>query len=106
MLSCSVGSKVIVTRRDMRSALEFWEYNNRWRAIGYPILFLAISLSSPASIWPPVYFIVIFVVFLVEVTAPSQVDCRRPSYSDRQRVGYAAFHAFAWTSFAFGVSIL
>ena len=118
-----------------KSSIEFWQQNNLWRAVAYPILFIVILiiwrnlfwdlseitsrvlakfgggqcmllLDIPGRAWAQIYFATMFIVSIIEITDPSRIHNAKPKYNDRQRVGYGALHSFAWTSLAFGISKL
>src|SRR4051812_10887892 len=84
----------------------FWDHNNRWRAIAFPALYLAVIalLSTRKEFWDISHtsaapFVVVFVTaFAIEIGYPSQIDYVRPQYSSAGRVGFGAIYAFAWTS--------
>jgi hypothetical protein len=96
--------------------IEFWQTGNRWRLVAYPGLFIGglFVLFGDAQCfllvferaWLPIYFAMMFVVWVVEVTAPSSIHNMVPAYTDGQRASYGLLHAFAWTSFAFGIAKL
>jgi hypothetical protein len=42
-------------------------------------------------------------VTIIEIVHPSKVHEQTPKYTGGQRIGWGIFHAWAWTSFAFGI---
>jgi hypothetical protein len=120
---------------DAKGAIEFWQTGNRWRFIAYPILYVAVAIIwrnffSPLSEAPlhvlsllgggqclllanmpervgfAIFCAAMLIALVVEITAPSEIHGRTPTYTDRQRVGYGLLHAFAWTGFALGIEKL
>jgi hypothetical protein len=118
-----------------KSAIEFWQRDNLWRFIAYPVLYIAVAMiwrnlfssvsEAPLHVlsglgagqcvllaeMPPgaglgIFCFAMLMALIVEITIPSVVHGQIPTYTDRQRVGYGLLHAFAWTGFALGIEKL
>jgi hypothetical protein len=119
-----------------KSVLYFWKQNNLWRMIAFPVLFIVVLMvwrnlfwdryeipapvlekfagggqcmllvDFPGRAWVQIYFVSMFLVAIVEITAPSLIHNVKPKYSDPQRIWYAVLHSFAWAALAFGISKL
>src|SRR5262245_3751305 len=88
--------------------LQFWEYNNRWRAIAFP-LFLMLVVPTERLWWDPAYIPggVLVLTYLLAValgiTRPSQIDYERPHYGAIGRIGFGLLYGFCWTAWALAV---
>jgi hypothetical protein len=114
-----------------KSPIEFWRHNNLWRMIFFPILYILVLMVWRNLFWESaeisrkvgggqcslisdfpdragiqIYFATMFIITIIELTTPSLIHNVNPKYSERQRIGYAVLHSFAWTSFSLGISQL
>jgi hypothetical protein len=118
-----------------KSSVEFWHQNNLWRMMAYPILYIVVLMvwrnlfweqaeiplgvlsklgggqcvllvDMPARATAQIFFATMFIISIIEITDPSVINGVKPRYSDRQRIGYAVLHSFAWTSLSLGISKL
>ena len=117
-----------------RTAIEFWNNDNKWRLLAYPFIFIVVLLvwrnlfwdisefparllsgfggqclllvTAPSKAWTQVYFVTMLAIGIIEITFPSHVHGVKPNYTDGQRIGFALLHSFAWTAFAFGIATL
>jgi len=110
------------------SMITFWQRGNRWRIVSAPILYCTVILiwrtlfsTDPADALGTqctllekatarsevqVFFATMFLVAMLEVTYPSQINGVERPYNGLERVMYGVVHAFAWTSFGLGIAKL
>jgi hypothetical protein len=83
--------------------LQFWEHNNRWRAIAFPMLFLMATPKEQlldAAYFPGGAFALVVYLLAVafEIVRPSQIDYMHPHYGAFGRVGFGLLYGFCWTA--------
>lgn len=112
--------------------VEFWKAGNFWRFLFYPILYVAVAILWRNLFFSPtetplhvlsalgggqclllvgisggteleIFCAAMLLITIIEIVHPSKVHEQTPKYTERQRIGWGIFHAWAWTSFGLGI---